>query len=322
MVLKANTDHWNRERGPRLETVVFRNDLDPAEALRLVCDTEGEVDIVTEVSPADAGRVRDSKHARLVTTDAMRLVVGIINRDHAPFDDVRARRALNLAVDRDKFVKEGVGGYAYATAGVTPHYATGRAPDLQPYPFDPGQARRLLQESGYPAGRPLILAALPAMDGLADLLAGDLRSALGVEVTVVVIPEGDLLAAQHSFVEKVLPAPFDILLFAWFDLTSDAPAAFMHSWLYGAMGAFRAGPPIPEFDQILDRYVRQTDGAELNALDEQMDRLAHAQALSLFLCAPQALYAVNKHVSFVGHATTFEVAETEVSEGHWSRRQA
>jgi peptide/nickel transport system substrate-binding protein len=88
------------------------------------------------------------------------------------------------------------------------------------------------------------------------------------------------------------------------------------------MGAFRAGPPIPEFDQILDRYVRQTDGAELNALDEQMDRLAHAQALSLFLCAPQALYAVNKHVSFVGHATTFEVAETEVSEGHWSRRQA
>ena len=27
---------------------------------------------------------------------------------------MRARRALNLAVDRDKFVKEGFGGYAYA----------------------------------------------------------------------------------------------------------------------------------------------------------------------------------------------------------------
>jgi hypothetical protein len=39
------------------------------------------------------------------------------------------------------------------------------------------------------------------------------------------------------------------------------------------MGAFRAGPAIPEFDQILDRYIRQTDGAELNALDEHMDRL-------------------------------------------------
>jgi len=29
---------------------------------------------------------------------------------------------------------------------------------------------------------------------------------------------------------------------------------------------------------------------------------------------------VNRHVNFVGHATTFEVAETEVDEGHWSRR--
>jgi len=38
------------------------------------------------------------------------------------------------------------------------------------------------------------------------------------------------------------------------------------------------------------------------------------------LCAPQALYAVNRHVSFVDHAATFELAETEVSGEHWSRR--
>jgi peptide/nickel transport system substrate-binding protein len=93
----------------------------------------------------------------------------------------------------------------------------------------------------------------------------------------------------------------------------------MHSWLYHSSGPFRAGPPVEEFEQLMARYVRQTDAAGLNQLDRQMDRLAHEQALSVFLCAPQALYAVNRHVSFVGHATTFEVAETEVTEGHWSR---
>jgi len=165
-----------------------------------------------------------------------------------------------------------------------------------------------------------VLAALPGLDGLANMLADDLRANLGVEVIVFVVPESDLLAAQHAFVEKVVPQPFDVLLFAWFDLTSDAPAAFMHSWLYGELGAFRAGPPIPEFDQLLAQYVRQTEAKKLNALDEQMDRLAYEQALSVFLCAPQALYAVNKHVNFVGHAATFDVAETEVDEGHWSRR--
>ena len=44
------------------------------------------------------------------------------------------------------------------------------------------------------------------------------------------------------------------------------------------------------------------------------------EALALFLCAPQALYAVNKHVNFGPYRTTFELAETQVDEQHWSRR--
>ena len=320
MVLQANVDHWNRERGPRLERVVFRNDLSPQEALNLVCDTEGEVDLVTEVSPADAERVKSSKHARLVTTDAMRLLVGIINRDAEPFGDVRARKALNMAVDRGKLIREAFKGYAYPTAGLIPHYCAGYSEDLKPYPHAPDEAKRLLKDAGYPEGRPLTLATLPGLEGIANLLAGDLRSSLGVGVDVIAVPPDGVLVAQHAFVEKVLPAPFDVLLFTWFDLTSDAPAAFTHSWLYHSFGAFRAGPPIEEFERLMERYVRQTDPRKLNELDAEMDRLAHDQALSIFLCAPRALYAVNEHVNFVGHATTFEVAETEVDQGHWSRR--
>jgi len=56
VVLEANLDHWNRaERGPRVQRAVFRNDLTPDRALQLCVTTDGEVDIVTEVSPADAG---------------------------------------------------------------------------------------------------------------------------------------------------------------------------------------------------------------------------------------------------------------------------
>jgi peptide/nickel transport system substrate-binding protein len=320
VVLTANTDHWNQERGPRLEKVIFRNDIDPAEALRLVCETEGEVDIVTEVSPADADRVKGSPHANLVTTDAMRVLVGIINRDAKPFGDVRARQALNLAVDRDRLVRDGLKGYAYPTAGLTPPYCAGASHDLQPYPHSPERARALLREAGYPEGRPLILATVPGLEGLAELLAADYRSALGVDVVVVAIPPDGLLAAQHAFVEKVVPQGFDVLLFPWFDLTSDAPAAFMHSFLYSTMAPFRAGPPVEEFNRLLGQYAQETDPGKQSALDVAMDRLAYEQALSVFLCAPQALYAVNKHVRFVGHATTFEVAETEVAEGHWSRK--
>jgi len=40
----------------------------------------------------------------------------------------------------------------------------------------------------------------------------------------------------------------------------------------------------------------------------------------VFIASPQALYGVNEHVSFVAHRATFELAETEVNDKHWSRR--
>jgi peptide/nickel transport system substrate-binding protein len=323
VVLTANADYWNTERGPHLEQVVFRNDLAPEEALRLVCDTEGEVDIVTAILPTEAERVESSQHARLVTTDALRVIVGIINRDATPFNDVRARRALNLAINRDRLIHETFGGYAHRTVALTPPYSMGACKDRQPYAHNPAEARALLlYECGYPSGRALRIGVLPGLEGVANLLADEFKTALGIEVNVFAIrTDAALLAAQHAFVEKVLPQPFDVLVFNWFDLSADAPASFMHSQLYHSLGAFRAGPPIEKFERLMADYVRQTEPARLNALDEEMDRLAYDQALSIFLCAPQALYAVNKHVRFVGHAATFELAETAVDEEHWSRRR-
>jgi hypothetical protein len=118
----------------------------------------------------------------------------------------------------------------------------------------------------------------------------------------------------------VLPLPFDVLVHAWIDLSSDAPPAFMHSQFFSSMGAFRAGPPIPEFDELLGRFAVATDQRVVAELTTDLDRFAYDQALSVFLCAPQALYAVNRHVAFDGYAATFELAETEVAPEHWSRR--
>ena len=51
---------------------------------------------------------------------------------------------------------------------------------------------------------------------------------------------------------------------------------------------------------------------------ERIDAYVQEQALALFLCAPQALYAVNEHVTFSPYKTTFELAEVTVDEQHWS----
>lgn len=294
--------------------------MSPAEALDKVCDTEGEVDLVSEVPPADAEKVESSEHAHLVAVDALRVVSGLINRNASFMDDVRVRRALNLAVDRDRLINEVFAGYAHPVAALAPPYSGGMPEDREPYPHDPEQARRLLTEAGWPEGRALRLAITSDVDVVGRWMAEDFRDSLGIAVELVEIPDEGLLAAQHVLVEKRLPLTFDVLAHAWFDLAAGYPPAVIHREYFHSGGAFRAGPPIPEFEALLARSVVETDASKLGELGKHIDRLVYDEALSVFLCCPQALYAVNNHVKFTGYATTLELAETEVDEGHWSRR--
>jgi peptide/nickel transport system substrate-binding protein len=320
VVLEANTDHWNKERGPRLEKVVYVNDIDPAEALHKVCETEGEIDIVSEVSPEDAQMVVDSEHANLVTVDALRVVSGLINRNAELMDDVRVRRALNLAVDRDRLINEAFRGYAHPVVALAPPYSGGAPDGLEPYPHGPGEAERLLSEAGWPEGRALRLATTSDVTAVAERLSEDFRESLGIEVETIDIPDEDLVAAQKTLVEKNLSLPFDVLVHAWFDLAAGYPPAVIHREYFHSSGAFRAGPPVPEFEELMARSVVETDVEKLGELAKQIDRLAYDEALSVFLCCPMALVAVNRYVKFTGYAATLELAETEVTEEHWSRR--
>ena len=322
VVLEANKDH-NTPRQARLERVVFRNDLTPQQALEAVCEREGEVDIVTEVSPADAQRVEASEHARLVTVDANRLLVGIFNTwpsNDAPLGDVRMREALNWAVDRHRMAAEGLAGYATPLAGMTPAWCAGMFPGAEPRRRDPGRARELATAAGWADARPLRIAAPTPFEGLAQMVAADVEDALGIGADVIAVPEEQLIAGARRLVEKKLPLPWDVLLHAWFDLSSDMPPAVVHREFFGHDGAFRAGPFDTDFDRRFAALARTTEPAEARRLAEDIDRYCFEESKALFLCAPQALYAVNRHVDFKAYRATFELADTEVAHAHWSRR--
>src|SRR5437763_13350608 len=213
-VLESNQSHWNHERGPRMRRVVFRNDLTPAQALELCVSTEGEMDIATEVSPADAARVLNSQYATLVECDANRVLVGILNRSHAdvPLSDKRVRQALNLAVDCQKVIDRGLAGYANPICALTPSWCAGFPADARPYPHDPGQAKQLLDEVGWPSGRNLRLAAPAPLAGIAQLVAEDIKAALGMGVDILLVPPEKMLAGARALAEKKLWLPWDLLI--------------------------------------------------------------------------------------------------------------
>jgi peptide/nickel transport system substrate-binding protein len=301
---------------------VFRNDQSPVDALELVCDREGELDVVTEVAPADAARVRDSGHARLVTIDANRVVVGIFNtwsEQDAPLADQRVREALNVAVDRERLCRETLSGFATPLASLTPSWCNGCFPGAEPRLRDLDRARALLADAGWPDARALSIATPASLAGVTQVVARDIRET-GLAVDVISVPDDGLIAGARMLIEKKLVPPWDVLIHAWFDLSSDLPPAVVHREFLGRDGAFRAGPPNAEFDRLFADLVARTDPQEARQRAESIDKWCYDEAAVLSLCAPQALYAVNQHVDFKAYRTTFELADTEALPDHWSRR--
>jgi len=318
--LQANPNYWNTARGARLEKVVFLNDVSQTAAIEKVCYAEGEVDIVTNISPTDAGRVANSPHAKLVNANAMRVVAGIINRTSDLLDDARVRRALNHSINRERLVENGLLGYGEPSAGLTPIWTTSLLSRLSPYKHEPEKAKKLFEEAGWQSDRRLKLATANERENLARMVASDISNALGIGVDVIVFSDTEKLSELRKLAEKKVAPDWDVFVYGWSGQTTDAPPLELHYHFVGANGALRAGDPIADFENLYDEFTQQTNLLMQAKKAYDIDKFVYDEALALFLCSPQALYAVNREVDFTPYATTFELAECEVGKNHWSRK--
>jgi peptide/nickel transport system substrate-binding protein len=131
----------------------------------------GEIDMLLSLEAADAAAVSGgSPQISLVRIPGRRYhFIGWNNIDqqsyaasggrtilpHPLFGDARVRRALTLAVDRQKLLEALLNNYGVLAVGpIAPFFHWAYNDSLKPYPYDPQEARRLLQQLGWkPAGR-------------------------------------------------------------------------------------------------------------------------------------------------------------------------
>ncbi|MBO0745707.1 MAG: hypothetical protein J2P43_11840 [Candidatus Dormibacteraeota bacterium] len=84
------------------------------------------------------------------------LSVGIVTTNDriAPFNNEQVRQALNMSIDRQKLVEAMLGkgvGQGAASQYVPPNYWA-YSKDLKAFPYDPGKAKQMLAQAGYPNG--------------------------------------------------------------------------------------------------------------------------------------------------------------------------
>lgn len=148
---------------------------------------------VAGVSIYDAERFLDPAeplHADLQT--GVSLCTGYVTFDAAqpPFDDVNVRKAFSMAFDRQRYIDVVLRGQALPAVGPYPPGLPGFNYALEGLPYDPAQARELLQQSKYggPQGLPPIVytnAGFGAAIGLAVAAMAEMwEQNLGVTITV------------------------------------------------------------------------------------------------------------------------------------------
>ncbi len=153
-----------------------------------------QVDIVTGLHVDDVSVVEGLGYTVDVQPNPQVKSIALPNNLHGedhPLHDVRVRRALNHAVDKQAIADFIMFGYAdVASQGVTRN-TVGYNPNLQPFTYDPDLARTLLAEAGYPEGFDLLVEVVTdstTPDGLMyQKVAQDLQ-AVGLDVTLRAIP--------------------------------------------------------------------------------------------------------------------------------------
>lgn len=136
--MSANPDYWGEQPAVQSVTYVFRSE----SAVRAAMVETGEAGIAPNIAVQDATNPETDFSYPNSETVYLR-----IDNTTAPLDDVRVRRALNHAVDREAFVGTILADGTLLATGMTPPSTLGYNHDLEPYAFDPEKAKALLEEA-------------------------------------------------------------------------------------------------------------------------------------------------------------------------------
>ncbi|TVR51807.1 MAG: ABC transporter substrate-binding protein [Puniceicoccaceae bacterium] len=277
-------DYWGEPaRMPRL---VFRPL--PDENARLTELLAGGVDLVVE-APADIiGHFRNQPDFVVAESVGPHLWFLILNTREPPFDDLRMRRAVNYAIDKDAIVEDLLQRTASVAHGVIPRaFDWAIDPELNPYPFDPDKARELIAEAGH-AGATIRLLATESGSAMleplpmAEAIQADLAR-VGLTVRIEVFEWNTFLARVNAGLE----GQGHMAQMAWMTNDPDTlPSLALASTALPEDGGFNSGYyQNPELDRLLEDARRSTDPTERGRIYHRIDRLVHEEAPFLFLAS-------------------------------------
>jgi peptide/nickel transport system substrate-binding protein len=144
IVLIKNNDYWGQKA--KVDKVVYVTTKENSvRASQLIT---GAADIIDGIDPNDV-KTLESNGMHVIKNPGMNINYMYFFCHKKPFNDVRVRRAISMAINRQELVKYLYQGYAQVANGPLPSFIPGYDPKLKPLGYNPEQAKKLLAEAGY-----------------------------------------------------------------------------------------------------------------------------------------------------------------------------
>ena len=274
----------------------------PDAATRLAAFRTGQSDILGLQSLADVETVRKTNPTAVVQeTTTVLAVFGLALRlDKPPFHDVRVRRAMSMAIDRQKQVDTLYEGHAVLGWGLPYFYFQDELPtasDLGPYwQYRPQDAKKLLAEAGYPQGFETTLfyyEYFPQMTSQIQLVQQDLKRNLNIELKIT---KTDYTTFFGRFTEGKWDGT------SWGGQTGYAVSLDERAYQYmhskSPKNYFRLNDPV--IDELCTALRQTPDRAEQRALARKIMERDHDQVLRMWMPYDSGFSVWQPHLRHIG----------------------
>ena len=292
---KAFPQYWGGKA--KIDDLVFA--ITPDASVRWAKLQKGECHVMPYPNPADLDAIRKDPNVQVLEQPGLNVGYLSYNTTKKPFDDVRVRKAINMAINK-KAIIDGV----YLTTGVA---ATNPIPPtlwsyneaVKDDPYDPEAAKKLLAQAGFPDGFSTDLWAMPVQrpynpnaKRIAELMQADLAK-INVKAEIKSFEWGEyrkrLQAGEHQ-----------MGMLGWTGDNGD-PDNFMYTLLGCASAKSASGSNISKFcyqpyEDLVVKAKSATKQSERDALYKKAQVIFKEQAPWFTIAHAVQLKPVRKEV--------------------------
>lgn len=278
LVYEINEDYWGEK--PVWTKITVRpisNDGTRVAALK-----SGDVDLINFVPPADVKHLESDQKVTISESSSTRLIYLHIDTDREftpmvtgnngekiknPYRDLRVRKAISKAINRQGIVDRIMEGLAVPAAQMLPDGYAGTSPNLKPEKYDPESAKALLAEAGYPEGFKITI------HGPNDRYVNDadIAQAIAQMLTKIGIKTEVSTMPKAVYFGKASALEFSLMLVGWATDTgehSNCVKSLLHTFdKDGGYGKSNRGRySNPEVDRLLKEALVTVDPEKHNEL--------------------------------------------------------